>query len=51
MEFYLNGEKRNYEGDPNLNLMDYQYLAYHHPDLFLVLIYFLHLSLMIVYPY
>ena len=23
MEFYLNGEKRNYEGDPNLNLMDY----------------------------
>ena len=23
MEFNLNGEKRNYEGDPNLNLMDY----------------------------
>ena len=23
MEFYLNVEKRNYEGDPNLNLMDY----------------------------
>jgi len=23
MEFYLNGEKRNYDGDPDLNLMEY----------------------------